>query len=618
MAGRGERLGSKGSGITEDSYTFRKRFLGIAFLVGLLVPPYIAVEATVRGNFWNFLPLAIIELSMGLGYLVSRRMGQRGTDIVSSILLAFYPAAYLWGTYAPGNYQTYIFVLLLMPLIFDALTPKPRYRWWLVYCIIFVAASALSFLSPYPSAWHKDFPPHTVLIFHLSFVGIWIMSYVVRRQVLAYADEISGGIIRDKTTGLSTIAVYKESLKAGEDYFTAIVTISNFRELTTLFGYSIAGSILVSAADRLTEASARFEGRVFRLRGHDLGFSKPLAAGESARDLASGFHKSLAGPLTLLGKEIELSYRLGYTLTSDGNADKALDEAYEALGMAEREGLDIAGFDAAWRKVTEAEHALADLMSLSRNLVEGTLEVYYQPVIALASGKPAWSEGLARFRNSSMGFEDPSRLMALASTTGHWAAIEDFIFAKAARKACSGAGPVSVNISLRDLDRASFRETIEMCVREAGEKTSGLILEILEGDFGALNPARRSALRDLRKAGCLIAIDDFGSGYSNYSRLVAMPIDIVKFDASLVRNARRSKAETALLRSIVRFCFDIGALTVAEGVENSEQADFILNLDFDFGQGYYWSKPLPEGEALRAERSPLLASKLLRFDQDIA
>jgi len=97
-----------------------------------------------------------------------------------------------------------------------------------------------------------------------------------------------------------------------------------------------------------------------------------------------------------------------------------------------------------------------------------------------------------------------------------------------------------------------------------------------------------------------------------------MPIDIVKFDASLVRNARRSKAETALLRSIVRFCFDIGALTVAEGVEDSEQADYILNLDFDFGQGYYWSKPLPEEEALRAERSPLLASKLLRFDQDIA
>ncbi|HEY9055474.1 MAG TPA: EAL domain-containing protein [Rectinemataceae bacterium] len=617
MAGNMEPFGKKDSFADDNSNRFRKRFLGIAFLVGLLLPPYIAVESTIRGNFWNLLPLALVELAMGTGFLVTRLMGPHATDIAASALLAFYPAAYLWGTYAPGNYQTYVFVLLLMPLIFDSLTPKPRYAWWLVYALVFVAASAFSYLGPYPSAWHRDFEPHSVLIFHLSFAAIWIMSYVVRRQVIAYVDEISGGIIRDKTTGLPTLAVYRESIQAGEDCFTAIVTISNFRELTTLFGYSIAGNIIVSAAKRLTEASASFDGRAFRLRGHDLGFTKVLGPGESARDLAMGFHRSLSGPLTLMGKEIELSYRLGYTLISDGNADKALDEAYEALGVAEREGLDIAGFDTAWRKVPEAERALADLMTLSRNLVEGTLSVYYQPVIALASGKPAWSESLARFRNSSMGFEDPSRLMALASTTGHWAAIEDFIFATSTRRACSGAGPISVNIALRDLDRPSFRDTIELGVREAREKTSGIILEILEGDFGSLNPARRSILRDLRKAGCLIAIDDFGSGYSNYSRLIAMPVDIVKFDASLVRNARRSRAETALLRSIVRFCFDIGALTVAEGLESAEQVDFILDLGFDFGQGYYWSKPLPEEEAPRAERSPLLASKLLRFDQDL-
>jgi EAL domain-containing protein (putative c-di-GMP-specific phosphodiesterase class I) len=255
-------------------------------------------------------------------------------------------------------------------------------------------------------------------------------------------------------------------------------------------------------------------------------------------------------------------------------------------------------------------------MTLSRNIAEGTLSVFYQPVVALSSGRTAWNEALVRFKGIEKDYEEPSRFMKLASTTGHWAAVEDFMFGKVAAAARSGSGPVSINIALRDLDREAFRDSIELGVREAREKTSTLILEILEGDFGSLTTERRSILRELRKVGCLIAIDDFGMGYSNYSRLMGMPVDIVKFDASLIRDARGSKAETDLLRSIVRFCFDIGALTVAEGLEDEDSVAFAAGLGFDFGQGYRWSPPVPEASIFRAERSPLLASKFVRFDAE--
>ena len=151
------------------------------------------------------------------------------------------------------------------------------------------------------------------------------------------------------------------------------------------------------------------------------------------------------------------------------------------------------------------------------------------------------------------------------------------------------------------------------CAKKTG---SVIILEILESELGTLGSRHFETLKDLREKGCLIAIDDFGTGYSNYSRLLTMPVDIIKFDRSMILGARRSKAAATLVLGLVRFCFDIGALTVAEGLETNDFVEFALDMGFDFGQGYFWSKPVPESEAAMAERTPLLASKASRFDTE--
>jgi EAL domain-containing protein (putative c-di-GMP-specific phosphodiesterase class I)/GGDEF domain-containing protein len=603
-------------GVGGEEFQYRRRVLNVVFALGFLLPVYGVIEASLRGDSWNFGILAAVEAFVLLAAVVSRLLKPRGMDILVSILLAILPIAYVWGTFAPGNYQIYIFILMIMPAILDTIVSPRHYLFWAFYSFLFVAVPVLSVLVGYPSMWYHDFSVHTIVIIHLAFIVMWILKAITRNQLMSYADEISGGIVKDKVTGLPTIAVFRDSIAPGGEYFMAIVSIGNFRDLSTLFGYSITGELLTSAASRLNLAAADLDAQVFRLGGHDLGFVKKLGQGTDVGDLATRLMRSLSGSFFLRGREIELNYRLGFTLVSDGNAEKALDEAYEALGTAERDGLDFSGYEPSWNKLKEAEFATADLMTLSRNIAEGTLSVFYQPVVALSSGRTAWNEALVRFKGIEKDYEEPSRFMKLASTTGHWAAVEDFMFGKVAAAARSGSGPVSINIALRDLDREAFRDSIELGVREAREKTSTLILEILEGDFGSLTTERRSILRELRKVGCLIAIDDFGMGYSNYSRLMGMPVDIVKFDASLIRDARGSKAETDLLRSIVRFCFDIGALTVAEGLEDEDSVAFAAGLGFDFGQGYRWSPPVPEASIFRAERSPLLASKFVRFDAE--
>ena len=548
------------------------------------------------------------------GFAASRFCTRRGVEIIITGLLAAYPLAYSWGAYTPGNHQTYIIFLLCMPPLFDSLAP-PRFYWhWFAWAVAIVAATAFSFLVGKPSMWISDFSAEIILMLHGSFLVLWALMYVTRLQMGKYMEELADNIVKDKTTGLPTIVAFRDAFEGEGKVFVVLIAISNFRSLSALFGYSVSTEVLAIAASRIREAQAYLAGDAFRMRGHDIGFIKVLEANESSQDIVRRLREALSGPLTFQGRNIELSYRMGYTVIEDGNAEKSLDEAEEALEIAERDGLDVAAYSGSWRKVSQAEIAIADLMTLSRNVSEKTIGVFYQPVVALGSGKIAWNEALARFWENGEYCEEPSRFMSLAATTGHWAAIEDFILESTAARACGHGGAVSLNIGMRDLDRDAFRDAIETEARRARAADSTIILEILESDFASMGEGRLEMLKALRKAGCLIAIDDFGMGYSNYSRIFTMPVDIVKFDKSMIYSARKSKAQAMLVQGLLRFCYDIGALTVAEGIETKTLAEFAADLGFDFGQGYFWSRPVPAAEAKPAEMTPLIGSRLRRFD----
>ena len=593
--------------IRDKSDIYRRRFLGIAFLVGFAFRLNMAVNSWRLREPLDLIPFLITEAILLAGFAASRLLSRRGLEILITLVLAAYPLAYGWGAFAPGNRQTYIVILLCMVPLFDSLAPQRWYWYWCAYATTVVAATVLSFLVGLPSSWMADFTPRVIRILHTAFIVLWFLRYLTRIQMDTYMTELADTIVKDKATGLPTLVAFKDALRKGENTFVCLIAVGNFRELSSLFGYSVSTEVLSIAASRLKEAEKLLDGRAFRLRGHDFGFIHTLGADESADIVAERLRGSLRGPLVFQGKTIELSYRIGYTVVKDGNADRPLDEAEDALDMAERNGLDTAPYSSSWVKASESEIAIADLMTLSRNVSERTLAVFYQPVISFTSGKVAWNEALVRFKGKGETYEEPARFMALASATGHWAAIEDFMFGKTRSMACGQGGPVSVNIALRDLERKEFRAALESGALQARDAGSAIILEILESDFAAIGSERLQVLKMLREAGCLIAIDDFGTGYSNYSRLLTMPVDIVKFDKSMLMSAHSSKAEATLVRGLVRFCHDIDALTVAEGIENQECADFALAMGFDFGQGYLWSRPVPESRAMKADRAALLA-----------
>jgi EAL domain-containing protein (putative c-di-GMP-specific phosphodiesterase class I) len=599
--------------IDERTWRYRRSFISITLLLGLLFPLVIGFVSIRDRDYANLVPLSATTIVLLGAFMAIRALGRTGFDRVVAFLLFLFPPLYVWGCYAEGNYGSYLFVFFCLPPIFDSLASNRRYWAWEGYALFHILVPLFSVNFGFPSHWNRDFPARTVVILHASLFVLWAMRSVSRRQMFRNVAELADAVLKDRHTGLPSLVAFKDHLEKEGRSFVALITIANFHELSILFGYTVSSGVLAVAASRLREAATALNAEAFSLRGHDLGFARPCGPDDRAEELAERLAGFLRGPVEFQGKTVEIGYRIGFTVSQGGDAAKALDEAEQAAGRAERTGQETSSYSPGLDRPDEAAIAIADLMTLSRNVSESLLGVFYQPVVSLSDGGVAWNEALVRFRGRDEKYLEPARLMSLAATTGHWAAIEDFMLSRVGPRACARGEPVSLNVALTDLGRKEFRQAVVSCASEAKARGSALILEILESDFGVIDEGYRMLLDEVRTAGCLVAIDDFGTGYSNYARLFTLPPDIVKFDRSMISGSSGSgEADPAipapdeeLVRGLVAYCRQRGILTVAEGIETEAQAGLAQSLGFDFGQGFFWSRPVPEDQVAAADPSHL-------------
>lgn len=592
--------------VRESSERYRSRILRVSLAIGLLAVLAVAINSLLLREYWNLPILAVAGLSLGLGLFVSLKSPPRRLDLLNKVVLAVLPFAYLINTMSPGSYRTYVIVLLSMPAEFNALAPSRHYKYWLAYMVTVVVIGGLFPLLGLPSQWIADFRIGGFAVIHSAFAIILVMHYVMARQLLYYIEQIVAHIVRDPATGLPSIVALREALEKEGSKLLFIVTIANFKELATLFGNAFAENVIVSASKRLAASCASLGGTAYRLRHNDFAFLFQAQGTVDAPAVLAVLEESLTGQLILEDKSIELSFRIGYTPCSGGEAEAAIDRAREAVNIAVEERSLSAEYRRDAERERSAAAAAANLAILSRNIADQSMSLFYQPVISFAEGGTVWNEALLRFSDGKGNILPPFHLMKLATTTGHWATIEDFVLENIGQRILETGEAVSLNAGLMDLQREPFRLALENTARKAREAGSVLILELLEGDFGSADEKTLELIQSFRRSGGLVALDDFGIGYANYSRIASFPVDIVKFDNTLVNLALVDKAIAELLKGLVRFCSVRGALTVAEGLETKESVDFTRAMGFDFGQGFHWSRPVPASQAWPATMKGIL------------
>ena len=394
--------------------------------------------------------------------------------------------------------------------------------------------------------------------------------------------------------------------------------LDNFKLVNDSLGHEVGDRLLVSVAERL-RASLRAEDTAARFGGDE--FTVLLEDVTDVTDavrVADKITRALSAPFVLESREVFVTTSIGIVLGTSGherptdllrNADVALYRA-KANGKATYEVFDgLMNVQAVERLDLEAD--------LRRAIERREFVVHYQPQLELQTGSLAGWEALVRWMHPERGPIPPGAFLSVAEETGLIFQIGSQVLEEACRQArewneqhpeTDAPLKMSVNISARQLQRPDelVREVVRV-LEETRLASGSLVLEITESMLMGDAEHNVDVLGRLKALGIGIAVDDFGTGYSNLAYLKRFPVDLLKVDKTFVDGLEDNPEDTAIVRAIVDLARAMGMRTVAEGIETTEQASLLRDLECEFGQGYYFSEPLPAAEAstlLKASPSP--------------
>ncbi|MDN4625919.1 sensor domain-containing diguanylate cyclase [Erwinia sp. PsM31] len=325
-----------------------------------------------------------------------------------------------------------------------------------------------------------------------------------------------------------------------------------------------------------------------------------LSAGKT-----SGWPKQLSEKLgqvrARIGEEIaiDLTLHLGEVSFAPALCPpvEALRRGVSALHEAIGQGLPYAAFDLESDNRRKLDFLLLhDLAEALRS--EGGLYLVYQPQISLHSGLPVGMEALLRWQHPRLGNLPPLQFLPLAEQTNLMAGVTDWVIVSvlAQLKLWRAKGinlPVSVNVSVSDLAREGFADWLERMLLRAGLSSDLLSIECLETEKLLESPDAMRGLNQLKLRGFTLALDDFGSGYSNINYLKRIPMDVIKLDRSLIAPLAADGGSQIVARHVITMLKELNYIVLAEGVEDEETLLMLRGFGCDEIQGYFCSKPLP-------------------------
>ncbi len=409
----------------------------------------------------------------------------------------------------------------------------------------------------------------------------------------------------DPLTRLANRSLFRERVEHALDRRTVgeiavmFIDLDNFKTINDSLGHAAGDHVLVEMAHRL-RSCLRTEDTAARLGGDEFAVLLEDAEVTAAARIAERIRATLGTAFWVLGQEVYVSASIGIAIGRDGDAaGDLLRNADVAMYTAKQKGKSrFELFEPAMHDAVVARLGLE--AELRRAIERQEFVVHYQPIVRLETGAVIGAEALVRWQHPTRGLVPPLEFIPLAEETGLIVPLGSWVLRQAChqlaewQKARGGGEPfvMNVNLSSRQLVRDLIADEVAEAVDESGIRASWLVLEVTETVLMADPILAATALAHIRDLGVRVALDDFGSGYSSLSHLRRFPIDIVKIDKSFVDDVTHEGADSAIARGIIELGRAMQIHTVAEGIEGDDQAEVLRTLGCEFGQGYYFAKPL--------------------------
>lgn len=418
-------------------------------------------------------------------------------------------------------------------------------------------------------------------------------------KYLAFHDGLTG--VRNRGYLLESLQTAMRRTQQNDGYRAAIIymDLNGFKLVNDTSGHRIGDLLLTEVARRLKEC-ARVQDTLARLGGDEFTLLvNGLAGMDEAYDVTQRMLAAIRIPIVLAGMTLHISASAGICEVGKTYTDpeSVLRDADIAMYCAKRSGgQEWILFDPAMH-----ENASADLLrklQLKAAVENHEFELSYQPLVNTRDRSICGVEALIRWNHPLHGPLAPDAFIPLAEETGlivpigRWALHQACLDFRILQRASEQPLCLSVNVSSRQLDEASFVNDLACALRESCIAPHRLQLEITESIFLKETERVRNLFEEIRALGVKIAFDDFGTGYSSLSYLDKFPIDTLKIDQSFVQHMIDNSVNADIVKMVIRLAYAAGIKVTAEGVETVEQAALLEEYGCTLAQGFLYSRPL--------------------------
>lgn len=395
----------------------------------------------------------------------------------------------------------------------------------------------------------------------------------------------------------------RKAHRAGSSIALLLIDLDRFKEINDTLGHA-KGDVLLMEAGRRIGGCVRETDTVARLGGDEFTvILSEFSDRTQIERIAQHIIQELGKPFSLGESDLGyISATIGITLYPEDaeDIDSLLKHADQAMYRAKAEGRSRFGyFTPFMQQEAQEKRVLTD--DLRRALANNELEVYYQPIIELASGRIVKAEALLRWKHPRRGMVGPATFIPLAEESGLILEIGEWVFSQANacvarwRKQFDRIIQVSVNKSPIQFEYPVQKEWSDI-LASMDLPGNSITVEITEGVLLKESPRVKQRLLEFRNSGIEVSIDDFGTGFSSLSYLKQFDIDYLKIDRSFIKHLTGSESDKALAEAIIVMAHKLDIETIAEGVETEEQRDLLMSFGCDYAQGFLYSPAVPADE----------------------
>jgi diguanylate cyclase (GGDEF)-like protein len=430
------------------------------------------------------------------------------------------------------------------------------------------------------------------------------------RRVPARLDELARQAFRDSLTNLANRALFMDRLghalvrteRRADSVAVLFLDLDRFKVVNDSLGHAVGDQLLIDVGQRL-KTCVRPEDTVARLGGDEFGIMlEGLTGVAEATQVAERITAQFEEPFRADGRDVFITSSIGIALSASPQTQPEQLLRYADLAMYQAKNRGEARYAVHDGNTNAPSLERLDLeMDLRGAMPRNEFTLHYQPVIDLATNRIVGLEALIRWAHPTRGLLLPSDFITLTEETGLIVPIGQWVLGEACRQLrewerfATVEVPlmVAVNLSAKQVHQATLLDEVKDVLRGSGLPPSGLILEITESVMMDDERATLDSLAALRGAGVRLALDDFGTGYSALNYLKRVPADVLKIDRSFVRGLDERPEDMAIVRAVIAVAKSLKLRVTAEGIETEAQAEQLRLMGCDYGQGFFFARPLP-------------------------